>query len=64
MTDGAGFARVALPLAVPDPYTYAIPEALLDRVAPGARVVVPLRSREVVGVVTAIDVPPPPSAAR
>ncbi|MGH7533330.1 MAG: replication restart helicase PriA, partial [Gemmatimonadales bacterium] len=49
---------------VPDPYTYQIPEALLDRVTPGARVVVPLRSREVVGVVTAIDVPPPPSAAR
>lgn len=64
MTDGAGFAQVALPIAVPDPYTYQIPEALLDRVIPGARVVVPLRNREVVGVVTAIDVPPPPSAAR
>ncbi|HSC59565.1 MAG TPA: primosomal protein N', partial [Gemmatimonadales bacterium] len=64
MTDGAGFAQVALPLAVPEPYTYQVPEALLDRVVPGARVVVPLRSREVVGVVTAADAPPPPAAAK
>ena len=45
------FAHVALPLPIPTPYTYAIPETLLDRVVPGARVVVPLRRREMVGIV-------------
>ena len=64
MTDGAGFAQVALPLAVPEPYTYRIPDALLDRVVPGARVVVPLRAREVIGIVTAVDAPPPPVAPK
>ncbi|HEU4763743.1 MAG TPA: primosomal protein N' [Gemmatimonadales bacterium] len=64
MTAGAGFAQVALPVAVPEPYTYLIPDALADRVVPGARVVVPLRNRELVGIVTAVDVPPPPAAAK
>ena len=44
-------ARVALPLPVFAPYTYRIPETLADRVMPGARVVVPVRKRELVGIV-------------
>lgn len=30
-----GFAQVALPLPLPEPYTYRIPDALVDRVLPG-----------------------------
>ena len=58
------YAEVALPLAVATPYTYAIPDALADRVVAGARVVVPLRNREEVGVVVAIGVAAPAQAAR
>jgi len=36
-----------------DALTYAVPPALADRVAPGHRVLAPLRSRKVTGVVTA-----------
>lgn len=46
---------VALPIPAQQPYSYAIPAALADRVAPGARVVVPVRARELVGVVIAVD---------
>ncbi|MBA3259538.1 MAG: primosomal protein N' [Gemmatimonadales bacterium] len=53
MTDR--FAQVALPLPLATPYTYRIPESLAGRVAPGARVVVPVRRRELVGVVTAVS---------
>jgi len=62
MTDR--FAHVALPLPLATPYTYQIPDALADRVAAGARVVVPVRGRELIGIVTATDTPPPPAAAR
>ncbi len=58
------FAEVALPLALAEPYTYRIPPTLTDRALPGARVVVPVRRRELVGVVTAVDVPPPAMVAR
>ncbi len=44
--------RVALPIPAFTPYTYAVPTSLTDRVVPGARVVVPVRTRELVGVVT------------
>ncbi|MGE5550179.1 MAG: primosomal protein N' [Bacteroidota bacterium] len=37
--------------------TYAVPEALAPRLAPGARVVVPVGRRAVTGVVLAVDVP-------
>src|ERR1051325_10997280 len=43
------FAEVVLPLPVPRPYTYAVPPELVDRVVPGARVVVPVQRRRVVG---------------
>ncbi len=49
------FALVALPLPLATPYTYRIPEALGDRVAPGARVVVPVRRRELIGVVVRLE---------
>ncbi|MDH3456098.1 MAG: primosomal protein N' [Gemmatimonadota bacterium] len=47
---------VALPIPSPQPYVYAVPLGLADRVLPGARVVVPVRSRELVGVVLEVDV--------
>ena len=50
-------AQVALPLPLFDPYTYSVPEILADRVVPGARVVVPVRSRELVGIVVAMGEP-------
>ena len=49
---------VALPIPSPTPYRYAIPPALADRVVRGARVVVPVRRREMVGIV--LDVVDPP----
>src|SRR3954471_22879971 len=55
----ARFALVALPLPLATPYTYRIPEALGDRVAPGARVVVPVRRRELIGVVVRLESEPP-----
>lgn len=58
------FAQVALPLPLPDPYTYRIPAALADRALPGARVVVPVRRQEWIGIVTAVDVAAPAMAAR
>jgi primosomal protein N' (replication factor Y) (superfamily II helicase) len=52
-------AAVALPVAVPRAYVYAVPDALRARVVPGSRVVVPLSGRTLIGIVTAIDVPMP-----
>jgi primosomal protein N' (replication factor Y) len=37
------------------PYSYSVPQTLADRVVPGARVVVPVRSRELVGVVVDVS---------
>ncbi len=62
MTDR--FALVALPLPLAQPYTYRIPDTLADRVIPGARVVVPVRRREMVGVVTAVEASAPEAASR
>jgi primosomal protein N' (replication factor Y) len=62
MTDR--FALVALPLPLATPYTYRIPETLADRVVPGARVVVPVRRRELIGLVVAAEAEPPPAAVR
>ena len=58
------YAQVALPLPLHSTYTYRIPETLADRVAPGARVVVPVRQRELVGLVVAIDETEPEVAPR
>jgi primosomal protein N' (replication factor Y) len=62
MTDR--FALIALPLPLATPYTYRIPETLGDRVVPGARVVVAVRRRELIGLVVAVDTVPPAVAAK
>lgn len=56
------FAQVALPLPLASAYSYRIPTTLGDRVLPGARVVVPVRRRELIGVVVAVgdEVPATP----
>jgi len=56
MTGGgsARYAEVVLPVPVSRAYTYQVPDALADRVVPGARVVVPVRRGSVVGIVNAI----------
>jgi primosomal protein N' (replication factor Y) len=58
------FVDVALPLALPRPLTYAVPAELAEQALPGWRVVVPVRQREMVGIVTAIGRPAPAAAAR
>ena len=51
----ATVCSVALPLPSPQPYRYRIPAALADRALPGARVVVPVRGSELVGVVVSLE---------
>jgi primosomal protein N' (replication factor Y) (superfamily II helicase) len=58
------FALVALPLPLASPYTYRIPDPLGDRVLAGMRVVVPVRRRELIGLVVAVDAEPPAAAAK
>jgi primosomal protein N' (replication factor Y) (superfamily II helicase) len=48
------FAAVVLPVPLNRPYIYEVPDASAERVVPGARVVVPLRRRSVIGIVTAV----------
>ena len=60
----ARFAQVALPLPLASSYTYRIPETLADRVVPGARVVVPVRRRELIGIVVSTDAPAPQAEPR
>lgn len=57
-------ARVALPLPVAHPYRYLVPTTLADRALPGARVVVPVRERELVGIVLAVDTETAPAGTR
>ncbi len=61
MTDA--FARVALPLPLHNGYLYHIPEPLRGSVEPGMRVVVPVRGRELIGVVVGLEADPPPVRA-
>jgi primosomal protein N' (replication factor Y) (superfamily II helicase) len=58
------FGQVALPLPLAQPYTYRIPETIADRVEPGARVVVPVRERELVGIVVGVGVDAPEREAK
>ncbi|HYU01150.1 MAG TPA: primosomal protein N' [Gemmatimonadales bacterium] len=53
------YVEVVLPVPVPRTYTYEVPTALVERVVPGSRVVVPVQRRQVVGLVVAVDVPAP-----
>ena len=61
MTDA--YARVALPLPLHNGYLYHIPEPLRGSVMPGMRVVVPVRGRELIGVVVGLETDPPPVRA-
>ena len=61
---GERYVSVALPLPVFEPYTYTVPETLADRVTVGSRVVVPVRRRELVGIVVATETGAPAVAAR
>ncbi len=45
------YVAVVLPVPVSRPYIYEVPAELADRVGRGARVVVPLRRRKVIGIV-------------
>ncbi len=49
---GPAVCSVALPLPSAHAYRYQIPPDLADRVVPGVRVIVPVRSSEMVGIVT------------
>ena len=53
------FADVLLPLSVSTPYRYAVPDALTARVVTGTRVLVPVRRRKAVGVVSGLGSEPP-----
>src|SRR5207247_8104483 len=52
-------ASACLRTRVPGPSPSQIPAGLAGRVVPGARVVVPLQRRRVVGLVVGVDAPPP-----
>jgi len=45
-------------------YTYAVPDSLSPQITPGTRVVVPVRNRKAIGLVTAVDVPAPDASAK
>jgi primosomal protein N' (replication factor Y) len=62
MTDAC--IRVALPLPLASDYTYCVPEALQGAVAVGMRAVVPVRERELIGIVTAVAVERPSMRVR
>ena len=62
MTGPGRFAEVLLPVPVSTAYRYQIPEVLAPRVQPGARVVVPVRRRRLIGIVTGLTDAPPPGA--
>ncbi|MGH9862370.1 MAG: primosomal protein N', partial [Candidatus Acidiferrales bacterium] len=50
----AAYCDVAVPLPLPETFTYRIPADLEGQVCVGGRVVVPFRQRKLVGVVTAL----------
>src|SRR6266480_3933224 len=58
------YAAVVLPVPVNRSYIYEVPAALAARVVPGARVVVPLQHRSVVGIVTELDARQPPASVQ
>ena len=54
---------VALPVPLAHAFTYTLPDALIQRAVPGARVVVPFGNRRAIGVVVDVkDGDPPPNA--
>ena len=62
---GGGFiAEVLLPVPVSRPYRYLVPDALAPRAVVGARVVVPVRRRRVIGVVVSVSQASPDHALK
>ncbi len=57
-------ADVALPVPLAHAFTYTLPDALIDRAVPGARVVVPFGNRKAVGVVVDVRDGEPPKNAK
>jgi primosomal protein N' (replication factor Y) len=53
----AGLCEVALPVPLRTTFTYRVPDALEELVAPGARVLVPFRNRAMIGVVLSLHEP-------
>lgn len=53
----AGLCEVALPVPLRTTFTYRVPDALGDLVAPGMRVLVPFRNRAMIGVVLRMSQP-------
>ena len=51
MSQAPKFAQIVVPAPVREPLIYSIPEPLKARIAPGARVLIPLRRRVVTGIV-------------
>ena len=51
MTEVEKFARVIVPGPFKEPLTYHLPDELVDLIAPGSRVLIPLQRRTVTGVV-------------
>jgi len=51
MTPAPKFAQVVVPAPLKDPLIYTVPDSLKNRIAAGARVLVPLRKRIVTGIV-------------
>ena len=58
------FCDVSLPVPLDQPFTYALPLSLVNRVKPGARVVVPFGTRKLTGVVLAVHRQTPDRQAR
>jgi len=53
-------ADVALPLPVPHPYTYSVPDEYAGALGPGSRVLVPLGSQRLIGYVVSVGRREPP----
>jgi primosomal protein N' (replication factor Y) len=58
------FCDVSLPVPLDQPFTYALPETLRHRVAPGCRVIVPFGPRRLAGVVLRCHDDPPTMETR
>jgi primosomal protein N' (replication factor Y) len=61
---GSPYCDVALPVPLDQPFTYSLPETLRHRVKPGSRVVAPLGTRKLAGVVLACHGRKPKQPAR
>lgn len=54
MTASPLYADIVFPIAVDQPFTYAVPESLRDRAAPGMRALAPVRNKVTAGYVVAV----------